>query len=67
MRTMEFDMRVIEELEDKIVGIQEVMETKLDKTAVDSMLEDKVGKNELIELLPDQDALDKKFVHLCEE
>ena len=67
MRTMEFDMRIIEELEDKIVGIQEVMETKLDKTAVDSMLEDKVGKNELIELLPDQDALDKKFVHLCEE
>ena len=31
------------------------------------MIESKVSKSELIELLPDQEALDKKFISMCEE
>ena len=53
VKTMEMDMRLIEDLEDKIIGLQEVLETKLDMSAIESMLSDKVSKNELMELLPD--------------
>ena len=31
------------------------------------MIESKVSKSELVELLPDQEALDKKFASMCEE
>ena len=53
MKTMEFDLRLIEDLEDKIIGLQEVLETKLDLASIESLLSDKVSKNELMELLPD--------------
>lgn len=66
-KAIEVNLQQLEELEDRILGIQELLANKVDQNILDNLLASKVSKNELMELLPDQEALDKKFAGLVEE
>ena len=52
-RIGDFSGLQLDELEEKILGLPEVLETKIDKSALESILSSKVDKEELIEMLPD--------------
>ena len=67
LKGIEMNYQQFEEMEERLLGMQELIESKIDKNTVENMIESKVSKSELVELLPDQEALDKKFASMCEE
>ena len=44
-----------------------MIEQKVDVATVESMIADKVSKGDVLDLIPNQDAIDKRLISICEE
>ena len=52
---------------DRLDGLIEILDEKLDRNAIQALISDKVGKEELSELLPNMENYDQKMESRIEE
>ena len=57
----------ISDFEGRIEQLMDIMDEKLDRTAIESMISDKIGKEEVQELLPNMETYDNKVQSMIEE